>query len=95
MMEKHPYRHDWYKSTDVVIQRNSRGRIIEVKRHEDCRFCGTKRVTRIDTNVWERKGHPRYIYIKGQKIIRITARDFLKSLFLETTDLPHELFGAS
>lgn len=93
-MEKHPYRHDWYRSTDVVTDKNPRGGVIGVRWNEDCRFCGTKRITHIDTNVWERKGHPRYIYVKGQKITRIAAQDYLKRMLLDTTDLPQELFGA-
>jgi ribosomal protein L37AE/L43A len=93
-MEQHPYRHDWYRSVDAITERNSRGRVIGVVREERCRHCPTLRFTRIDTNVWERRGKPRYKYEKGKKIIRVTARDYLRRLFLDTTDLPQELFGA-
>lgn len=92
-MEQHPFRHDWYRSVDQVTAKNSRGRVIGVIREERCRYCNTMRLTHIDTNVWERRGKPRYKYEKGVKIIRVTARDYLKRLFLETTDLPQHLFG--
>lgn len=93
-VEQHPYRHDWYFSVDAVTDKTSRGRVIGVVREERCRFCTTLRFTHIDTNVWERKGKPRCRYDKTKKIVRVTARDYLRRLFLDSTNLPRELFGA-
>jgi hypothetical protein len=90
-IEDHPIFHDWYRQTDVVTAKNNRGRVIEVKREEQCRFCPTLRITNIDTNVWERAGHPRYKYVKDVAIIRMAKPAYLRQRFLATTDLPDEI----
>ena len=92
-IEQHPKRHDWYRATDFVTDKNTRGRVIGVRRVEECRYCPTTKVTLIDTNLWERKGHPYYKYRKGVVIQRIDPREFLKRLFFATTDLSPSLFG--
>jgi hypothetical protein len=92
-VEQHPYHHDFYRCTDYVLDKNCRGRVIEVKRVEECKFCPTKRITIIDTNVWERKRKPYYKYDKGFTIKRVSARTFLMNNFLSTTNLSTDLFG--
>ena len=85
LVEDHPYRHQWYKSTDYVHTRNARKRIIVIKRVQECEFCDTQKVTLIDVNVWERKGHPQYKYNRRQVIRRIEKNEWLRREFLRTT----------
>lgn len=91
VVEDHPVFHDWYKATDYVEAKNSRGRVIEVKRVEECRACPTLRITSIDTNVWEKKGPSRYKYDKDTTIERISRQEYLRQTFLASSDLPEEV----
>jgi hypothetical protein len=90
-VENHPVFHDWYKATDYVVQKNSRGRPIEVKRVEECLNCPTQRITSIDTNVWEKKGHSYYKYDKDTVIERISKQEHLRQTFLSNSDLPEDI----
>lgn len=85
LIEDHPYRHQWYKSTDYVHERNARKRLVTVKRVEECEYCDTQRITLIDVLVWERKGYPYYKYNRHQLIRRIEKADWVKREFLRTT----------
>lgn len=94
--EYHPFRHSWYKQTDYVTVRNSRGRAIEVKRIEECEHCPVEKVTLIDTNVWEdwhvvRK--PYYRRPKGTVVVRGSRQAFLRDNFLKTTSLTKAELG--
>jgi ribosomal protein L37AE/L43A len=88
LVEQHPIHHDWYRVEDIITARNSRHRVIEVSRHEYCSSCGTTKITKVDTNVWELKGRPRYKYAKGQTIVRVGKNYHLRKTFTATSNLP-------
>lgn len=87
-VEEHPVNHQWYRCRDYVIERNSRGRILIIKRFQSCEHCATERVTVIDVSTWRLVGRPRYVYLKGQQISRMRKEAWRKAQFILTTDLP-------
>lgn len=85
-VEEHPIYHRWYLRGDSVTERRGSTPLI-VRRHELCEFCSTERFTVINVRTWTVVRKPRYLYHRGETIRRINKATYLRTLFLQTTDL--------
>jgi hypothetical protein len=84
LIENHPIYHDFYRFVDYVYERNSRNRLIVIKRVFDCSACNTKRIWLINIDYWEVVSRS-YKYDRTQKIVRIGKSEWLKKLITEST----------
>jgi hypothetical protein len=84
--EEHPIWHKWYLKGDIVTERRGRTPIV-IQRHYRCEYCYTERIDTINVSLWEPVRKPRYVYYRGETIVRMTKRTYLRMSFLATTDL--------
>jgi hypothetical protein len=85
-IEDHPIYHKWYLRGDIVTERMGR-RPLVIERHQRCQYCPTERIDTINVRTWQPVRKPRYKYVRGTKIVRMTKETYLRFEFLKSTDL--------
>jgi hypothetical protein len=87
-VEPHPWFHDLEVKGDYVHEEGRRGRVLVIRRVEECKACNTIRTTLIDAQTWTVRSRR---YSNRTTVVRMPRSEYLKAEFRRTTTWAPEI----